>query len=262
VLLTNEMRDGMAFDSVRLHIGHYSLLAFNNTERSHGSLSFRGTDRYHTAEAYANPITPPAGDRYAPHATAQAAVAMAATEVLAAAHLDHFEVDYGMIHRQEHPLLRLVPERCTIAIAVTAHVQNMRSLHTGATPIGALTGMAGSVYLATGNAGAEPATHWFALPPATFDNASNSGTLKAEFAAFNVPAETTVPNLLPLYLLLCDGSPCDSERDVTALLRDNVDESRLAIDIALELPEAPCHGFDAGTNPWDDDNIIEVPVKN
>jgi hypothetical protein len=262
VLLTNEMHGGVAFDSVKLHTGNYSLLAFNNTERSHGSLSFRGTNRYHTAEAYANPVAPPAGDRYTPHATAQAAVAMAATEILAAAHIDHFEVDYEMIRRQERLLLRLVPERCTIAIAVTAHVQHMRSLHTGATPIGALTGMAEGVFLATGSANTVPATHWFALPPATFDNASNSGTLKAEFAAFHVPPATTAPHLLPLYLLLCDGSACDSEHDVTARLHDAAAESRLAIGLALELPETPCHGFDAGTNPWDDENVIEVPIMN
>jgi hypothetical protein len=271
VLLTNEMRDGVAHDSIKLHAGNYSLLAFNDTERSHDYISFRGTDHYHTAEAYANPAAP-AGDRYAPHATVQAAVAMDASEILAAAHLDHFEVDYEMIRNQSRPLLRLTPERRTAIVDVIVHVQNMRSLHPSARHTGALTNMAEGVFLSTGAANDIPATHWFTFDPPTFDEAANTGILQATFAAFNVPADETTPHLLPLYLLLRDGSAYDIKRDVTAQLHAAAATGaiylRIEIGLGLSgndpiiLPDVSGGGFEVDIGGWDDNTNIDIPIGN
>jgi hypothetical protein len=260
LLLTNEMNsDNVTLDSVKLHAGRYSLLVINETERLHDYLSFRGTERYLTAEAYANPLALPEGSRYARGVAAQASAAthtaVAASEVLAAAHLDHFEVDYDMIRSYARPLLQFTPRRLNIVVEVIVHVQNIGSLHTGAQQAGSLNNMAGGVFLATETPNNIPATHWFTLTP---DPDLNNGTLRATFATFGVLNNET--NTIALYLLLRDGTEYTAARDVTAQLhRDGTTlETRLTVEIGLDMPNDPL--IILPDIPTGDDGMFEVDV--
>jgi hypothetical protein len=276
-LLTNAMRDSVTIDSLRLRAGHYSLLAFNETERSHDYISFRGTDSYHTAEAYANPLALPEGSRYArgaaAHRSASEHTALAASDVLAAAHLDHFEVDYDMIRNQSRPPLRTTPQKLTATVEVTIHVQNIYSLHATQQQAGALGNMAEGVFLATGATNANPVTHWFALTPSSSDPARITGTLHASFAVFGTLGSGG--NILSLYLLLRDGQEYTIERDVTGLLLPGNDtpggQLSLTIEIGtgrdndprIDLPDTPTDGngmFQVGVGDWDDNNILDIPI--
>jgi hypothetical protein len=260
LLLTNEMDDhGVTRDSVKLHAGHYSLLVMNETERSHDYLSFRGTDRYLTAEAYANPLTLPANSRYARSVTAPASAstntAVAASEVLAAAHIDHFEVDYDMIRSYARPLLRFVPRKLNTVIEVIVHVQHIGSLHTSAQQAGSLNNMAGGVFLATEAHNAVAATHWFTLTP---DLDLNNGTLRAAFATFG--ALTNESNAIMLYFLLRDGTELTVECDVTSQLprSGTTLESRLTVEVGLGTPDDPL--IILPDIPTGDDGMFEVDV--
>jgi hypothetical protein len=272
LLLTNEMdNDNVTLDSVKLHAGHYSFLVINETERSHDYLSFRGTGRYLTAEAYANPLTLPANSRYARGVAAQASAsthtAVAASEVLAADHIDHFEVDYDMIRAQARPLLQFVPRKLNVVVEVVVHVQHIGSLHTSAQQAGLLNNMAGGVFLATETPNAVPATHWFALTP---DPDLNSGTLRSAFATFGALNNET--NAIVLYFLLRDGTEYTVECDVTAQLHRNgtILETRLTVEIGLGtpgdpliiLPDIPTGDdgmFEVDVGDWDDNTDINIP---
>jgi hypothetical protein len=283
LLLTNEMDNGVTRDSVKLHAGHYSFLVINETERSHDYLSFRGTDHYHTAEAYANPLELPAGSRYAREAAAQTSAAthtaVAASEVLVAAHIDHFEVDYVMIRNQERPLLQLTPRKLNITVDVVVHVQNISSLYPGKQQAGSLNHMAGGVLLATEAPNDMPTTHWFTLTSAannvannSSNNSTNNGTLQASFATFG--ALTNESNTISLYFLLRDDTEYTVTRDVTSQLHRNgaTLETRLTVEIGLGLtPDDPLITlpdilvsddgmFEVDIGHWYDNTDIDVPI--
>jgi hypothetical protein len=275
-LLTNDLHDGITRDSIKLHAGHYSLLVFNETERSHDYISFRGTDRYHTAEAYTNPLELPANSRYAQYAatlmSAPVHTTASSSDVLAAAHIDRFEVDYDMIRDQVCPPLQFTPQRLSVTVEVIIHVQNMHSLHTGRQQAGALNNMAGGVFLSTDAPNDVPATHWFALSTAAFDPDTKNGTLRATFGSFG--ALDTGSNALWLSFLLRDDTEYTVERDVTAQLHraTTTPERRLTVEIGLALtdddppivlPDIPADDggmFEVDVGDWDDNTDIDIPI--
>ena len=274
-LLTNEMRDSVTCDSLKLHAGNYSLLVFNETERSHDYLSFRGTGRYHSAEAYASPITLPANGRFSKSAAAQpngVHTMVASSDVLAAARLDRFELGYDVIRSQERPRLLFSPERLSITVEVIIHLQNMHSLHTGKQQAGALDNMAEGVFQATGRPNDAPATYWFVLTPVTFDPDTKSGTFRAVFAGFG--PRDAANNSLSLYFLLRDDTEFTAVRDVAALLHaaEIMPERRLVVEIGLgrapgdpliTLPDIPGDSggaFEVGVGGWDDTSDIDIPI--
>jgi hypothetical protein len=273
LLLTNDIQGNLTRDSVKLHAGRYSLFVFNETERSHDYISFRGTDHYHTAEAYVNPFELPAGSRYADavaQLSASAHTVVAASEVLAAAHIDGFEVDYEMIRSQARPLFRLTPKRLSAVVDVIIHLQRMNSLHDGGQQVGTINNMAEGVFLATDAPNAVPATHWFALTPTAFDPATNSGTLRAAFATFGTLNTEAAGNILSLYFLLRNGAEYLIEREVTGMLHrgETMPESRLTVEIGLGLtddplivlPEIPGDDgiFEVDVGDWDDNTNIDI----
>lgn len=274
-LLTNEMRDSVTCDSLKLHTGNYSLLVFNETERSHDYLSFRGTDRYHNAEAYANPLALSANSRFAKIVAAQPGVvhtSVAASDVLAAARLDRFELGYDVIRSQERPRLLFSPERLSVIVEVIIHLQNMHSLHTGKQQAGALDSMAEGVFLATGRPNDAPATYWFVLTPVTFDPDTKSGTLRAVFAGFG--PRDAANNSLALYFLLRDDTEFTAVRNVAPQLHaaEITPERRLVVEIGLgltpddppiALPDIPDDSdgmFKVEVGGWDDTDDIDIPI--
>jgi hypothetical protein len=277
ILCTNDLSGNLTRDSVKLHAGQYSLLVMNETERSHDYLSFRGTNRYHTAEAYVKPYELSAGSRYAIAAAQMSPcvhTVVADTEVLAVAHIDGFEVDYEMIRTQARPVLRLSPQRLSIAVDVIIHLQNMRSLHSGTSQAGAINHMAEGRFLASESPNAVPATFWFVLTPATYDPATHIGTLRAAFASFGPLKAEAAGNILSLYFLLRDGTEYPIERDVTDQLhRDETTTGhRLTVEIGLglrlddpfivlpELPGGDDGMFEVDIGDWDDNTNVDIPL--
>ena len=272
--LTNEMRDSVTRDSLLLHAGNYSLLVFNETERSHDYLSFRGTDRYHNAEAYANPLALSANSRFAKIVAAQPGVVhtmVASSDVLAAARLDRFELSYDVISSQERPRLRLTPERLSVTVEVIIHLQNMHSLHTGKQQAGTLDNMAEGVFLATGRPNDIPATFWFALASTAYDPDTKSGTLRAVFSGFG-PLDTQTNNIA-LYFLLRDDTEVTVVRNVAAQLHGaEMPGRRLVVEIGLGLtpddppivlPDIPDDSggmFEVDVGGWDDTDAIDIPI--
>ena len=268
------MRDSITCDSLKLHAVNYSLLVFNETERSHDYLQFRGTGRYHDAEAYARPLTLPANSRFAGIAAIQPSAvhtAGASSDLLAAAHLDLLELGYDVIRSQVHPRLRFVPERLSVTVEVILHLQNMHSLHPGKQQAGTLDNMAEGVFLATGRPNDIPATFWFALASTAYDPDTKSGTLRAVFSGFG-PLDTQTNNIA-LYFLLRDDTEVTVVRNVAAQLHGaEMPGRRLVVEIGLGLtpddppivlPDIPDDSggmFEVDVGGWDDTDAIDIPI--
>ncbi|MDR1341921.1 MAG: DUF5119 domain-containing protein [Prevotellaceae bacterium] len=282
-LLTNEMRDSVTLDSLKVYAGRYSLLAFNETEHSHDDISFRGTASYQTAEAYANAVRLLANNRYArgapaSGATAPLAVTVSASDVLAAAHLDDFEVDYGMIRGRARPKLQLLPKRLSVLVELIAYVQGAHNLYAGE-HTGSLSSLAESVFLASEVTGSAPAAYWFTLIQATLDQASDAGTLTATFVTFGAMStaaglpDAAADNILSMNFQLADGSWHKVERNVTDLLRrENTPAGgRLRVEMGLGTPDddlivlpnvagSKDGMFEVDVDGWGDNTNVEIPV--
>jgi hypothetical protein len=226
-LLTNEMRDNVTLDSLKLHAGRYSLLVFNETEETFDDVSFRGTDGYLSAEAYAKQVQVLANNRYVRGAPAQStaplAVAMAVSdEPLAVAHLEGFEVDYSMARSKQHRRLTLTPKRLSVPIMLTVHVKGLSNLHAGGEHTGSLSSLAESVFLVSGATSSVPAAYWFTLTQTPSDPPSDDddGTLEATFISFGPMDAAPGDNILMMTLQLADGTTHEVKRDVTGMLRD------------------------------------------
>jgi hypothetical protein len=275
-LLSNVASDSAAVDSVKLHAGRYSLLAINETVKSHDGVLFRGTDRYHTFEAYAAPTPAPAASGYAQ--SAEAAAAVAPPSVLAAAHLDRFEVDYSMIRAQACPPLQLTAKRLTAEVEVIVHLKNMHYLSTSSEPTGAIGNLAEGIFLATEAPNATPAIQWFTLSGRAFDPASEvNGTLRATFAIFGaVSAEAAASsNILSMWFVLRDAAKLPAvERDVTGKLSrgEAQREVRLTVEVGvglteddppIEIPYASTGGsLEVEMGGWGEGGNMEIPIRH
>ncbi|MDR0415171.1 MAG: DUF5119 domain-containing protein [Prevotellaceae bacterium] len=225
VLHTNEMRaDSVTVDSLNLHIGRYSLLVFNETERSHSNVSFRGTSYYHTFEACTWPVAK-----------------VVTPNVLAAAHVDAFEVTCEMTGRRRTcPPLLLVPKRLNAIAEVTVHVKSLHYLHVSEQE-GALSGLIEGVFLAAEAPGAASATHYFTLNGRAFyQGSSTDGILKGTlviFGAATAPSE----NILSLRLLLRDMTECLFERNLSGKLPGYGDlpKNHLKFEVGLGTADDP-----------------------
>jgi hypothetical protein len=266
VLRTNDMCDSVACDSFKLHAGRYSLLVFNETERSHDDIAFRGTERYHTTEAHVNPLPLPEGSRYIGPPAVHTVTG--ADDVLAADHLDLFEVNGDMIRSQRSPTVRFTPQRLTVTVDVIIHVQNIRSLHTGKGQTGALDNMAEGALLAAAAPNTTPAVHWFALTLGAYDAATNSGTLRATFGTFG--ALPAAGNRLLLYLQLRDDTDFEDIRDVTGQVHaGTTGRNHLTVEIGtgpanphIILPDLPGDdgAFEVDVGGWGDDTEVNIPI--
>jgi hypothetical protein len=252
-LLTDATRDSVTLDSIYLHIGQYSLLAFNETERSHDYIAFRGTDRYAAAEAAANPLPPLEGKYAISAARLPPAVHthIGEEEALGTAHLDGFGINYLMVRDGVRPRINLVAQRLSVDVEVTVHLHNMHNLYIGEdVHRGALSGMAEGVLLAAEAQNDVPATNWLALFPESYNDDTDAGTLRGTCASFGSP-ETT-GNSFSLFLRLRDGTDFPTEerdvtRDVTHLLRTVRTGATLRLTLEIGL------GID------DDDPLITLP---
>ncbi|MDR1884389.1 MAG: DUF5119 domain-containing protein [Prevotella sp.] len=271
VLLTNDM-----LDSIRLPKGNYSVLAFNETVNGHDHISFRGTDKYDTFEAYAStPVT--FSGRYA---KSSGAPAVAVPDILAAAHLDRFDVTREMVLQDMRPTVELTPRRLLSKLFVTIHIKGLDNCSKSG-HVASIGGMAESVYLATETVGSVPVTHYFTLNNRTFYPGSETdGTMSATFETFGLAdmpltmQPANVRNMLSLYFRLRDGSDFPViEQDVGDFIvrEEGTMQMRLILTVgntgnpAVVLPDVPDisedSGFTADVDDWGEQEEVPVPLE-
>ncbi|MDR1369298.1 MAG: DUF5119 domain-containing protein [Dysgonamonadaceae bacterium] len=270
--LTNDMEL-----TVDLPIGQYSILVFNGTVDDQDNIRFRGTDRYQTFEAYAYSETP-AGNAAARLRTDKDADLPFITppNVLAVDRLDLLEITARMIDQKEETVITFTPLRLVAQINITVHFRGLNYSASGGHS-GVVTGMANSVFLASGKSGNEPANHAFTLNNRTFysDNPTD-GDMSRSFLCFGLPGMTYDPlqlgettHTLLLDILLRNGEHADYSLDVT-VTSDNDAATGLILQITpgdpVTLPEVPGidssdgGGFDPDVNGWGENTDVPTPI--
>ncbi len=266
---------------IEVPVGKYSVLIFNNTTGDYSSnVGFRGTDKYDTFEYYALPNT---RSRYS---RSEGESLILEPDILAAWHLDTFEVTSGMITRTRtrgnvraddavRSLLEVRPQLLTPRVWVLAHVQNL-SAATSASA--ALLGMGSSVFLSS-EATAPPAgTFVFSLNNRKLEAPDNlHGTVEARFNSFG-PLSSVAGAQYGLKMSFTlqkayNGSttyptpPADPYTfDVTGQI--NRVEAQLQINLEIgvaageevDLPsQGSAGGFGVGVSDWGE--AINVPIN-
>jgi hypothetical protein len=290
ILLTNH-----TLDSLYIPTGDYSVLVFNERTSEHTNIAFRGVDVYETFEAYTlSETSPPDFMRQqaatsdisaeVPEKTKASGRTAAAPDVLAVARLDQFYVTGRRIPGSVNPLLKFTPRRVTVEMHLRVRITDAQYLAQGGGGSGGnLSGMAGSVMLATGLPPAVPVTQYFSFQRVDFDEGSTTdGVIQTTFSAFG-PVGMPLPdpvagrseentNLLWMQFLLRDGSIYEPDRefDVTEHF-DRIDNTwtvQLNLDIGfgrregddpITLPYAKEDEgmFNAEVNPWKGNEVID-----
>lgn len=196
---------------IEVPIGHYSVLVFNNSVDEFSSyVGFRGTDRYETFEYYAK------ADTRSSQARNATLPALLEPDVLAAWHLDNLEItpevvtytrtragEQGSSSRaseQANSLQDVQPTRLTTQCNLQAYARQIKSVSTAQ---GFLQGMAGSVFLVSGQVSAAPTTVYFTLNHHTYDPGSTTdGTLNGTFNTIGPLADPAATYGLQLWFTL------------------------------------------------------------
>lgn len=258
-------------------VGHYSALVFNNSVSEFSScVGFRGTDRYETFEYYLRP------DARSSQLRNDLVASQLEPDILAVWRIDELEVTPDVVvftrtrtktktkgnetaaatrtSELADALLNVQPTRLTHTSHVEVHVKQLRSV---ASAEGAIQGLAGGVYLASGHVADEPITSPVTLTGHTYDAGSTvDGTLWGTFNTFGPLPDPTATYALELSFTLTapfNGSttyptpPAAPFRyDITqqVLLALPVDDPTVGLDFDIQI------GF--GLTP--DEEVITLPV--
>lgn len=267
VLRTNGLKD-----CINLPRDLYSVLVFNETESDHDYISFRGTDRYETFEAYVSPI---------PNATVQSEPIYDMPDMLAVARMEKLD-----LRRIAHPVteepvyLTFVPIPLVLVGTLDVYLygmDNVRLRSSGAT----LSGMAQSINLATEKVSDSGITHSFGFSNHQFTEGSfTDGTITTNFWTFGACTNASVPCNVTLYLGLRDGTAFTPiVRNISNQMRASGFKTRvhytlriefgtgaIADDPIITIPYVPDNeesgsGFDATIDDWGEETEITIPMS-
>lgn len=259
-------------DSLRLRPGMYSVLVFNETINDHDYISFRGTDRYETFEAYAKPITinkPYSKDGNEP--------AAAAPNILAIDRIERLSVSsQGMGHDQRPLSLHFTPCRVVALQTIVVHINSLDNVGNSGSAA-SLSGMAEGINLATGRTTSTSVIHYAALGNKSFHPQSDTdGTMTARLHAFgltNTPLRVgTERNRLTLYFRMRGKLPSGSYYldpivfDVTDQMQPETETNpEVQVTVQVTVPVVPPEsgsdsGFDADVSDWGEETVTDIPI--
>lgn len=241
---------------VSLRTGRYQLLSFNDDTYS---VLFRGDNGFDTYEAYT-------ADKEVPVSTGEKCVAT--PDMMWGSACDGLSLGYeGLRYNPAASAVAegkwilssdfiLTAKQRRITSRYRYRIEEVENLSGVKSMSGALTGMAGSVLLASGVRGDYPST--LAVKAASAD----STTIAGEFYTFGIPQWPTVDNILNLYVVLNDGRHFCYRFDVTDQVRaasDPLDVMLTVSGLKLEQSEGgEGAGFDVNVDGWE---IVIVNIK-
>jgi hypothetical protein len=267
-------------DSLYLPVGVYSVLMFNERTTEHAGIAFRGTDAYDTFEAYAVPESALPEFMSRGTETPRVSDAVSDPDILAAAHMDRFELTRSMTRNGAGPLLEFSPARVTAGVRVTVRISGLQYLDRSISSGGSLSGMAGGVMLSTGEPTSASVTQYFPFLRTVLDESSDtSGTMLTVFSSFG-PAGMSrqalskdglaATNMLGLQFHLRNGTTWSPDlREVTGRFERaeldidlKIGYNRWEGDTIVTLPYVPpADGmFDADVNGWGDSHDTDIPL--
>jgi hypothetical protein len=280
--LEYRLEGNLTYREIEVPVGVYSVLVFNETVDAGdwNTITFTGTRRYDTFAAMS---VPDAVRGF--YTRSEALPLIKSPEPLAAWSLDHFEVTLEMvrlthtvIRKQEtpgtrNPLEIEVPELTEIKplprferMTITARVANLVS---SMQVTGTIDGMAGGVYLVSGEKIPAVSAHAFILNGRLYDDNKKDGTTTRTFNTFGCLSSSVVRNTLDLDFMLTDGTfhprqNFDATKLITMVPNTLIPTKSITVGYDLRAGDHPIPlpsvDVDAGitVNDWDE---VIVPLK-
>ena len=273
--LEYRLEGNLTYREIAVPAGVYSVLVFNETieKEDWNGITFKGTNRYETFAAVA--VTQ---DTRGFYTRSEELPLVAEPDAIAAWSLDRFEVTPEMVtstrslSQNRSALEREVPDLTVIKplprfehVVITAYVTNLSS---SMQATGTIDGMAGGVYMASGEKIPEPAVHAFILNGRVYDANGNDGTTTRTFNIFGRLPKPARHNLNIDFLLTNGTLHPREEFDVTDLIVTKMNEivrthiinlgyGNLNGDHPIKLPEREM-GAGISVDEWEE---VIIPVR-
>lgn len=270
-----------------LPAGHYHSIVYNQSPSEYGSISFRGMDKYETAEVYANPtdsrwyvsrgdeegrvVTEPewlATDRVENMLVTQTMVEMTGKDNLSQITKSRTRTDNSFLIGEHQP------QNIVYTITVKVHVEGIYNLRSARA---SLSGMAEGYWLGKSKPTANKVTHLLEDWQMTINpDDPTKGTITAQITCFGLPdghQGTAGENELMLSLLLVDNKtkldfPFQVGDDFEVSIEEDV-QLKLKLGLELELtvqnplpdvkPEGGSDGgFSATVDDWGEEENVDV----
>lgn len=252
---------GRAGGQVSMNAGDYCFLSYNDDTYN---IIFRGDNRYYTCEAYT-----PAADllggipaslwgRQLPDSKDEKVVE--SPDMLWGCAYCNFSLQFDGVRYNPSPVdagdteTEFSPEAVLTALQrpLTAHysyrIENVENLSGVKSMSAALSGMAGSMFLASRKQSSYPSTI------SVKASAGDATTIAGTFNTFGIPPKPSAGNILRLFVVIKDNRRFCYEFDVTDQIRsapDPMNVSLLLRGLTLEIPEDDDGtGFDVNVDGW------------
>ena len=252
---------GCGSGKVMMSPGNYSFLSFNDDT---SSVLFRGENSYGTYEAYTveadllgNIPLSLRGNGAAPGGEERV---VACPEMMWGSSYYGFSLGYdGLSYIYSastqsgevsvfSPDFILKSYEFPLTARYVYRIEDVKNLSGVKSMSAALTGMAGSIMLASGQKGSYPST--LSLKASS----SDSSTIGSSFYTFGLPLAPTAPNVLNLFVVLTDGRRFCYKFDVTTQVREASDPMNVEIvvrDLTIDVPDSGgTSGFDVNVDGW------------
>ena len=269
-----------------LPVDTYHSIAYNQSPSEYGSLSFRGMERYETAEVYANPttsrwyvtreesgraVTDPEWvgvDQVEGAVVTQDMVNRTSEITLSQMNASQTRVDNSFLIGEHKPL------NIIYTITVKVHIEGIYNLRSARASLG---GLAEGYFLGQNRASSSRVTHL--LEEWSLDinpDDPTKGTITAQITSFGLPyghQGMAKENEFILSVLLVDNKTIlDFPFDVGDKFKMNVEEDvKLSLELSLELtldeslpdvqPEGGSDGgFNATVDDWGEEEDVDVSM--
>lgn len=273
-----------------LPVGRYHSFVYNQSPSEYGSLSFRGMDKFETAEVYANPreshwyenrgdegsrvVTEPewfAADCLENLVITEAMVEQTAKDYLPQLLQSRSRADNSILVGEYTPL------NLVYTITVKVHIEGIYNLRSARA---SLSGLAEGYYLGQGKPTSNKVTQLMEDWQLTIDSTDpTKGTIVAKITCFGLPyghQGTAEENELVLSLLLVDNKTVKDfvfpvGDDFEANIEEDIQlQQNLALHLELEItdplpdvkPEGDSGGggFDAVVDDWGEEENVDIEM--
>lgn len=269
--------------TVKLPVGIYSVIAFNDKIGDFTQFAFRGTSYYKTIEVYATEMSRPS--KY--YSGSLDGITEDTYDLLAADSRDYFEVTKEMLDEtranramgskaasRDKVHLIMTPSDVVIATKITIHFRNMHLIRNGSQRA-KLTGFAESVTLWNRKTSSVCMIHNIPLSYAEYyDGSSTDGYMREQFSTFGIctPVARTQPITFLFEAILRDKEQTkfSMQKDITNLVKIDVENNmRINIEIGgdpdkgnppINIPlidPIDNSAFKPGVDGWEEEEVIK-----
>lgn len=256
--------------TTQLPAGRYNVIVFNRSFDDFSAIAFRGTESFHSLEAYAKKM----------ENRAESEIIVSSPEKLAVAVVQGFEVTENMLGNNYAPAssskreaaegyccLHFVPRELTRTVKVKINVDGLNNVKEATCR---LSGVPVSVFLSDGHFKGECVTQEFSVSNPAFEEGSYSkGTLTGEISVFGFDEETE--HGIEMDFLLVDGKTKVKQTfDEVHISSETGETGTITLHIEAKTPDplpdvkpegGSDSGFNADVDSWGGDEKVEFPLS-